>query len=412
VHFGPWAVLLAAGIASGAVTCAALVVPRRLLWSAGIAGTVSAVVLSGALSWIWQSTHRPDALIAAVFITAGASVGGFALASSSVAGLTRGGTVPPSTAPARPAESRVSVVLLADEEPEDYAPSAVTAVFDRYERSDVPLPPDVARPLVYASQRASYGRTGGSPARAAVRSTAASLATRLRNEGVTDAVTVAFCGGGPSLADAVAAEVAGGASTVVVSALTVAWTGPFDEAVAGTALLGLGQAGVGLEVTAPMWASEHVSAMLAQRALAALGGDRSTDGVVLVAAGEPEQLERDHPAAVEQTTFFSQRVRADLIEAGLASERIRRAWLEWEEPDVSEAVRHLAAVGARRIVLVPADFPCDTIATLVDLRFAAERAADETGTSVSVLPAWGDDAAVVEALRDGVVEALERLRRA
>jgi len=71
-------------------------------------------------------------------------------------------------------------------------------------------------------------------------------------------------------------------------------------------------------------------------------------------------------------------------------------------------VRHLAAVGARRIALVPVSFPAETIATLVDLHFAAERGAEETGASVVVLGAWGDDPAVVEALHAGVIDAMTR----
>jgi protoheme ferro-lyase len=129
--------------------------------------------------------------------------------------------------------------------------------------------------------------------------------------------------------------------------------------------------------------------------------------VVLVSQGAPDQLERDNPAACEQATFFAQRVRAELVEAGLAAERIRRAWLEWEEPDVYEAVRHLAAVGARRIVLVPATFPVETIATLIDLRFSADRAAADTGAAVTVLPAWGDDPALMEALTEAVHQVPE-----
>lgn len=410
MHFGPWAFMLVASVAGGGAACAALVVPRRLIAWTWATVMVLAVTAATAALLIWRSTGRPDALIAAAFIAAGAAAGGFALASTLVPSFTRPHGSLPVLTTARQGD-RLAVVLLADEEPEDYDPRAVTAVFERYELSDVPLPPDVARPLVYASERSSYHRLGGSPARGSVRCTAAALASRLRDGGTASEVTVAFVGGGPSLADVVAQEVENGASRIVVAALSVAWTGPFDGAVARTFSLGLAGAGVRLEVTGPLWTSEHVSAMLAQRVLASLGDDRSGDGIVLVATGEPQQLQRDHPAATEQTTFFSQRVRAELIEAGLASERIRPAWLEWEEPDVSEAVRHLAAVGARRIALVPVTFPAETIATLVDLRFAAEQAAGETGATVVVLSAWGDDAAVVEALSRGVVVAVARFDR-
>jgi protoheme ferro-lyase len=301
------------------------------------------------------------------------------------------------------------VVLLSDSEDEHYDPRAVTAVLTRYEAAEVALPPDVARPFVYASERSRYFRAVGSPARRSVRATATALAARLAADGTAADVRVAFCDPPETLAEVVTNLAREGASRIVVAALTVAWTRSFEVAVAETMALGAETAGVRIEVTDPMWASPHIAAMAAQRSLAALAVDPDAGGVVLVSEGEPWQGDRDDPAPGEQTTFFAQRVRAELIGAGLGADRIRRAWLEWEEPDVSEAVRHLAALGARRIALLPVTFPTEAIATLIDLRFAAERAAEETGTVTAVLRAWDDDPAVVESLVEGIEASAERL---
>jgi protoheme ferro-lyase len=411
VQFAPWAAVLIAGIAGGVVTCAAMVVPRRRVPWAGLPGTAAIAVVVLAAGAIWHATSRVDALIAFAFIAIGACGGGYALASSLVAALTR-------TRPSRPriprtaaTDDRISVVLLSDAEPERYDPSAVTAVLDRYESAEVPLPPDVARPLVYASERSRYHQAVASPAREAARATARALAARLETDAIAASVRVAFCNGAPSLSDVLADLASSGVHRVVVAGLTVAWTRAFATALSEATDSGVAAAGFHVEVTDPMWASPHIAEMAAQRALSALVGDPLAGGVVLLEEGEPWQWNREDPASEEQATFFAQRVRAELVEAGLAANRIRRAWLEWEEPDVSEATRHLAAVGATRIVLLPVTFPVETLATTLDLHAAAERAAEETGASTVVLRAWGDDPAVIQSLVEAIGVAAQRLQR-
>jgi hypothetical protein len=196
---------------------------------------------------------------------------------------------------------------------------------------------------------------------------------------------------------------------IVVAGLTVAWNRSFEAAVTRTLDLGTAAAGISIEVTEPMWASPHIAAMAAQRTLSSLSGDPTGNAVVLVSEGEPWQWARADATASEHETYFAQRVRAELVEAGVAPDRIRRAWLEWEEPDVSEATLHLAALGARRIALLPVTVPVETLDTLVDLQFAADRAADETGATTVTLRAWDDDPAVIESLVEGIATAANRL---
>ena len=381
------------------VICSALIVPSRwLTWSALAGFIVTAIVLVGCWT-VLTDTKRPDAAIASAFIAVGATMGGYALAAALVPAVTRSRVATPHKTSSPTADDGFAVVLLADAEPESYDPRMVTDALVRYDGADVPLPPEVARPVIYASERSRYRRAGGSPARATVHAVADALATRLARDGIAPEVRTAFCTGEPSLSGAVAELAAAGASKVVVACLTVARTRAFDSAIADASA---GAAGVELEVTEPMWASPHIAAMVAQRALAAIAPDQEAGGVVLVSEGEPREQDYASPEATEQATFFAHRVRAALVDAGLANDRIRRAWLEWEEPDVSEATRHLAALGAHRVALVPVTFPTETIATLMDLRYAAERASEDTGTMVVSLKAWNDDPAVIEALSEAV----------
>jgi protoheme ferro-lyase len=79
--------------------------------------------------------------------------------------------------------------------------------------------------------------------------------------------------------------------------------------------------------------------------------------------------------------------------------------LDWDEPGVTEVVRHLAALGCVRIRIVPATMPFDTVSTLLDMRDSADQAAVEADVSVEVLPAWGAELEVARALRERILES-------
>ncbi|HEY5548308.1 MAG TPA: ferrochelatase [Coriobacteriia bacterium] len=401
--FAPWEIVLIAGVAGGATTCAALVAPRRRLVWIGLAGSAAAALLALGIGGVWRLTTRADATVVVGLVGLGASLGGYALCAALLPTLTRPRMVSPALVTA-PDDGTAHVILLADAEHDTYRPGDVTRALELYERLEVPMPPYLARPLVYASERSRYRRASGSPARRAVREVAAALATHPQDESPY-AVETAFCNGGPSLAEVVAALAARGGRRIIVVAMTVARTRAFDSAIGDAQSLALSRAGIEMIVTDPLWASSGVASAAARRALAVFSGHGRENGVVLVAEGSPWQWDRQYPAATEQSTFFAQRLRAELIERGLPAERIRQAWLDWEQPDVPEAVRHLAALGATRIALVPVDLLVENLASAVDLPQAAEQAAFETAIRIEVVSPLGDDPALISALLRQIARA-------
>lgn len=401
--FTPWEIVLIAGVVGGATTCAALVAPRHRLGWIGLAGSVAAALLALGTVGVWRVTTRLDVTIVAGVLGLGASLGGYALCAALLPALTRQRVVAPVLTTA-PDDGTVHVVLLADAEFDTYRPGDVTRALELYERLDVPMPPYLARPLVYASERSRYRRAGGSPARRAVREVAAALAAHPQDE-APFAVETAFCSGGPSLAEAVAALAAQGGRRIIVVAMTIAQTRAFASAIGDALSLALSRAGIEMIVTDPLWASSGVASAAARRALAVLDARGHQNAVVLVAEGSPWQWDRQYPEATEQSTFFAQRLRAELLDQGVPAERIRQAWLDWEQPDVPEAVRHLAALGAARIALVPVGLLVENLAGAVDLPQAAEQATFETSIPIEVVPPLGVDPGLISALRRQIARA-------
>ncbi len=94
-----------------------------------------------------------------------------------------------------------------------------------------------------------------------------------------------------------------------------------------------------------------------------------------------------------------------LLERGVDAESVRVAWADWTTPDVASSVRHLVALGRRRVLVVPAVYPLDTLATRLDLEMAVRQARVNDDVSVVTLPGWRDDEAVIAELRARVLGA-------
>lgn len=407
---GAWAALLAAGVLGGASLCAGFVVPRRRLWLPTLAGTAALLGLAAATAVVWRLYSRSDTSVAAVMIGLAASLGGFALAASLWPDLLERRRTTPTTVEPGEDDGALHVIVLTDAEPEHYSPAYLAAAMRDLEQSEIPVPPEAVRTFFYAQERARYRRIGSSPARPVARAVAVRTSTLLSAQGFEGHASVAFCAGSPSLADELAAGVRAGGRRFVVALLATADSREVDRAKRDAARLEVWRHGIEIVYTSPLWSAAGVTEMLADRVLEAFERKPDDqDGVVLVAEGQPWQWDRTHPAAAEHATFLCQRVRAELVTAGLCEDKVRTAWLEWDDPGVTEVVRHLAALGCRRILIVPVTLPFDSVTTLLDLRSSADQAAVDEGVTVGVLPAWGDDPAVAAALCDRILEAAREL---
>jgi protoheme ferro-lyase len=226
-------------------------------------------------------------------------------------------------------------------------------------------------------------------------------------------VLEAWTSGTPRLADAIASAVADGADAVVVASLEAVESPAYETALAEAKAVAPKRSGIRIWHGSPLWADPVLTRRLAERVLAALPkGPRPTDGIVLVAEGQPWQWDRQWPQSCEQTTFFIQRVRAALVASGALEANVRAAWLDWQDPGVTEVVRHLAALGCERIVVVPTTTPADTLEVAIDLPAAVEQAAIDPGIRVEILHGWGDDPAIAAMLVNEIERGVCEMRRA
>lgn len=399
-----WVIAVSSSLVGGVALVGVLVARRR--WEPIAAAVVVVCGMAGAysLAAIGQAYARVDAAFYALAFELAALGGGYALASTLLHKL-----VKPLHAPvvseASPVDARAAVIVACCVEPPHYDPRATAGMLQSLTDEGLLDLSIGGQPFLFFAHKTRYRSLNDiSPSLEEIVEVARRLHEALPSDvAVTD---WAGCSGDGRLANKVAAAVRRGHRRIIVSELSVATSVHMEAALTDLDSLELGEARV--VRTERVTDSETVPDMMVERISTAIHG-AGMPGVVLVGHGQPEQRAKSRPEFEEAETVFLSRLRVLLTESGIQDEHVRTAWAEWNEPGVTQQVRHLAALGCDRIVVAPAVFPVDTLSTRLDLKMAAEQAHLDRSVEVITLPGWGADDAVVAELARLALEALEDL---
>lgn len=402
-----WLALLAGSFLFGACIVGAMVLARSysvLAALLGIGGFVSALYTLGTIAQVYST---PIAIGASVLFVVVGIVGGYTVAAAGipyVAHIRRSRR----TITQPPASDGAGVVLLGCAEPAQYDPRAVAHRQNLLaDTAEIELPLS-AVPFVFLTEKTRYRALGGT---VPVDSTATTLAHKVA--GVWEpfpcpSITLASCTYPDDLQRAIAAQAGAGATRIAIVVL-----GPPESAATEHALTLASDAArrdmvTRVRIAPSIWNDGSLACRLAERILASAGDTPPGNiGVALVCSGSPEVWERRYAASGQTENYFIQRVRMLLVEAGLSDEHVKVAWLEWQTPDVTETVRHLAVLGCRRIITVPATTILPTLETLLDLDRAVSYARVPASVTTVTLGPWEDDDVLVAAVRAVASAALE-----
>lgn len=407
----PWILLVGGSLLGGASLVALMIVPRKGVWLL-LSMTLAGVIASfGGVFAVAMRSGRLDvslvtALLGLIVFSLAYSLG--TIAAPHLLRLRRAQA--PDEHP-QGVQPGAVVVVSTCLEPESYSPTHFAETLDELDQTGVSLPSWTARPMIFAAERARYRAAGGtSPARSTCTAIASDLADMLAGEERVTDVETAWCNGRPSLDEVMAQALADHRGLAIVCHLSVGGSLRADRARSRVDAVVPPSAGLRIIYTPPLWSSSALSDMVVSKTLAAIG-DRPIDtiGVCLVGNGQPSEWREHHAASAEHETYFHQRIRARLEEAGVPGSNVRLAWLDWNEPDVTDTVRHLGALGCQLICVVPSSMPVETLGTLVDLRQAVHFARVPDSAEVLILDAWGRDPIVAEELAKLVRTALGEL---
>lgn len=397
--------MLLGGLVAGAAMVIVLTAPRAIEPLGGLVGVLGMGSSAYCIGLVASRFGTTQALAACMVLALAAGAGGYALGSALLYRLAQLEEPPPPPTELPERDSGPVVLVCSCFEPPTYEPRYTAAALTLAEDEDEANIGIAVTPLLYTAAKARYRAAGGrSPSRKQMEQIAEQIEECLGEEFI-GRVGIASCSGHDRLVIAVLEAVRAGSRFVVVAELAVGESLQMAQAKRDVDAMRLDELGVRVGYTAPLWGSQAISEMLAGRILRA-SADKAVTGVVLVVHGQNEERSHRNPEFDEHEAAFASRIRVLLSESGIPETNIRTAWASWREPDVTSTVRHLAALGCSRVLVVPATFPLETISTTIDLVAAAQQARVDDSVSVVALPAWRDEPAVIGELQTRIEECL------
>lgn len=399
-----WAALFGGAVVSGAAFVGVLAARRSSEPIAAVLGVLGFVACAWGFGTVTSAYDRLDAVVYALIFAVAGVAGGYALSSTFLGGLSRKDrqAVLPSHLPDDPGSA--AVLVLSEVEPAEYNVRDTASALDDLADEGLLTASVGVLPFLFLAQKTRYRAAGGtSQGTRQLESLAEKLCGLL--DARVGVVQPASYEGAHSLVTRAADAVARGFRTIVVAEAVIADSLEIDKAKREVDALRLDTLGVSVSYTQPLWGSERIAAVVSSR-IVAVAGDLAAAGVILVGQAQPEVREHDARSFDEQETAFLNRVRMLLVDRGVAESNVWIAWADWRTPQITTSVRHLAALGCRRIIVSPTCFPLDSITTYLDIPLAVRQARVDDSVSVVTLPGWQDDPALVEELRSGVVQLL------
>jgi len=401
-----WLALVCGSVLAGASIVALLISERALEPLSAVSVMVGLACAAWGFARITTTYDGIEAVGYGLLFGAAAAAGGYALASTLLAHLALHPKLPVMPRVLPPAATTPAVLLLAELEPRTYSARSTAAALEDLAEEGLLRASLWVLPFLFMAQKTRYRAAGGtSPGSGELETVAESLATTLRARGIAD-VRTAACQGDLSLVRRVAAAVEQGFRTIVVAQAVVAESLEVDRAKREVDALRLNELGISITYADPLWGSSRCASLVAAKA-ALVAGDPTTCGIVLVGQAQPEERSRIADAFDHQEAGFLNQVRMLLIERGIPEHHVHIAWADWRSPEVTGSVRHLAALGCRTVVVVPACFPVDSITTMLDLPLAVRQARADQSVKVLTLHAWYDDPGLIDVLRSGVLHTLD-----
>lgn len=409
MHYDLWAILFLSSMASGVALVGLLAVGRAKEPLVLAVGLATIAVNTWVIFGLVDAYGRVEIGLTASLLTAAAAAGGYGLASSLLPLYAPKATEIKSLELGESVDPRTTVLLTARLEPEQYSAAAVASELEAMAQENLPEAAMSIMPFLFAAQKARYRAAGGrSPS---VRA-ASELTERL--EAMLDStrfgpVELVTCNGQDTLDEAVRRAGSRGCAHVIVVGLSIGESYELDRAKSRVDLLRPTAAGMHIAYTPPLWGSETLAREIAERTWISRDHPDHT-GVAVIMHGQPESREKTHSAFDIQENSFSNRIRMFLTESGIPEPNVRLCYLDWRDPDVTETIRHLAALGCSRVIVVPACFPFESVNTILDLQVAVRQSRVESHVHTLILSPWGDDEGIAHVIQELVREAEQDLR--
>jgi protoheme ferro-lyase len=307
--------------------------------------------------------------------------------------------------PGDPGLGHTAVIYFTHGEPETYNPIGWINQFNEFDEQGISFIPMLARPFFFNTLRNKYLEVGKSDHRKMHFQMLASLEEAYRAEGdTTTKFYISFLDDNPRPDAAAIQALNDGASKIIVSEVFLTISNHTAEGEHQIKELNIKETfGIPVEFTGPLYDSQILKSMFAQRANANIGDtDKSKVGILLVGHGQPDEWDVEWPTETEQELGFRYDVLALLAANGYQSDNLSLAWMEFKEPKPAEKAEQFLQNGIEKLLFFSTAISADAIHSQYDIPTLVYEAEYPEGFPVINLGAWNDDPIVIQAIKEKI----------
>jgi len=314
-------------------------------------------------------------------------------------------------APDDPGLGHTAVIYFTHGEPETYNPIGWINQFNEFDEQGIDFVPLIARPFFFNALRNSYLEVGKSDHKKMHTQMINRLEDAYRNDGEnTTKFYLSFLDDNPRPDAAAIQALNEGASRIVVSEVFLTISNHTAEGEDQIKELNIEETfGIPIKFTGPLYNSETLKSMFANRANANIGDtDKSKVGILLIGHGQPDEWDVEWPTETEQELSFRYDVLSLLVEDGYKAENLSLAWMEFKEPKPAEIIEEFLSNGIEKLLFFSAAISADAIHSQYDNPELVHEADFPEGFPVINLGAWNDDPIIIQAIKEKIDPFIEQ----
>jgi protoheme ferro-lyase len=300
-----------------------------------------------------------------------------------------------------PGLGHTAVIYFTHGEPETYDPIGWINQFKEFDEQGISFVPLVARPYFLYRLRNSYLRVGKSDHRRTHGQMLKCLEQAFRAAGdETTRFYLCFLDDNPRPDAAVIEALNDGASRIIVSEVFLTISNHTAEGKALIDELKVGELGVPIQYTGPLYDSRPLQSMFVHRANRHRGeSDKSKVGILLVGHGQPDEWDVEWPTETAQEIGFRCDVIERLVADGYQRDNLSLAWMEFKQPRPAAKVEEFARNGVEKVLYFSAAISADAMHSQYDVPALISKARVPAGFPLINLGAWNDDPIVIQAIK-------------
>lgn len=327
----------------------------------------------------------------------------------------------PEGLPIETEEEKTAVVILAKGEAEDYTPLPLIRDYHEFKKAGIPQKSKILQPFEFFKMKQKYKELFSTQENLTSEDIAVNIARdpykkefkKLMEELKESFLDVdiyqeAYVNDWPTINQSLLRVISLGANNITILNLLPVESFEYQLAMDELKKIDFSDSGITIKITDFLISSEKLVDYFVKKIESAApeGKDNNNIGILLVANGQPQQLDERYNI-LEEINRFNNEIIQKITKLGFNERLIENAWIDYRSPDVIEGLKNLLETNTKTIITVATTTPISCIDSLVNIEKHSQEFAEKHDVEIINLGAWDADEEIVKIYLSQITSAQE-----